>query len=85
MQYQKDKWSCALNGSYLYDRVLEKYQEGVRPLFITGLNLSYRPMADHEVYLNVDNLFNRADITSHVLSRYVALSTNFTLGYRVRF
>ena len=85
VQYQKDKWSCALNGSYLYDRVLEKYQEGVRPLFITGLNLSYRPMADHEVYLNVDNLFNRADITSHVLSRYVALSTNFTLGYRVRF
>ena len=85
VQYQKDKWSCALSGSYLYDRVLESYQEGVRPLFITGLNLSYRPQADHEIYLNVDNLFNRSDITSHVLSRYVALATNFTLGYRVRF
>lgn len=85
VQYQKDKWSCALNGSYLYDRVLERYQEAVRPLFITGLSLSYRPQTDHEVYLNVDNLFNRKDITSHVLSRYVALSTNFTLGYRVLF
>lgn len=85
VQYQKDKWSCALSGSYLYDRVLQNYQTPLRPLFITGLNLSYRPQADHEVYLNVDNLFNRADITSHVLSRYVALSTNFTLGYRVRF
>ena len=85
VQYQKDKWSCALSGSYLYDRVLESYQTGVRPLFITGLSLSYRPRTDHEIYLNVDNLFNRADITSHVLSRYVALSTNFTLGYRINF
>ena len=65
--------------------MLESYQTGVRPLFITGLNLSYRPRTDHEIYLNVDNLFNRSDITSHVLSRYVALATNFTLGYRVRF
>ncbi|MGP1470451.1 MAG: TonB-dependent receptor [Schwartzia sp. (in: firmicutes)] len=85
VQYQKGKWSCALSGSYLYDRVLQNYQTPLRPLFITGLSLSYRPRADHEVYLNVDNLFNREDITSHVLSRYVALSTNFTLGYRIRF
>lgn len=83
--YKKDKLALALNGSYLYDRVLEAYQEKVKPLFSTGFRGSYKPEKDHEIYLNVDNILNRRDITSHVSSRYISQGTNFELGYRYTF
>lgn len=85
ISYQKDKWNASLNGSFLYDRVLESYQEKVQPLFMTGFHASYKPEKNHEIYLNVDNLLNRKDIISHVSSRYLALPTNFELGYRFTF
>lgn len=85
ISYQKDKFNASLNGSYLYDRVLESYQEKVKPLFTTGFRASYKPERNHEIFLNVDNVINRRDITSHVSSRYVSLPTNFELGYRYTF
>lgn len=85
VNYTDEKFSAALNGNYLYDRVLEKYQEKVKPLFITSLHLSYKPEADKEIYLDVDNLLDRKDITSHVLSRYYSLPANFMLGYKLHF
>lgn len=85
IRYQKDKLAASLQGNYLGKRVLSSEQSKLRPLFITGLNLSYRPAAGKEVYLNVDNLLDRKDITTHSSSRYYALSRNFELGYRTSF
>lgn len=85
VSYHKEKFNASLNGSYLCDRVLEACQESVKPLFMTGFHASYKPESNHEIFLNVDNVLNRRDITSHVSSRYVSLPTNFELGYRYTF
>ena len=37
------------------------------------------------LFLNVDNLLDRQDITSHVSSNYYTLGTNFVLGYKYKF
>lgn len=83
--YLQGKWQGSLNVSGLFDRVLESYQEEVKPLVMTNLELLYHPTEKEEIFLNVDNVLNRDDITSHVLSRYLALPFNFQLGYRMSF
>lgn len=83
--YSKEKWLVSLQGSYLGSRVLESYQERVKPMFITSLHAKYMPMAHSEIFLDVDNLLDRDDIISHVSSRYNATPINFRLGYRYKF
>ena len=85
VNYQQDKFSIGLNGSFMADRVLQKYQEEVKPYFYTSLHATYKPEKDHEIFLNIDNLLDRNDITSHVSSRYLAQGTNFELGYKLSF
>lgn len=85
IHYRQDKLAASLQGSYLGKRVLSSEQSKLRPLFVTGLNISYRPDKGKEVCLNVDNLLDRKDITTHSSSRYYALSRNFELGYRTSF
>lgn len=85
VSYRKDKWSASLNGNYLADRVLESYQISVKPMFLTSFRTSYKPVKNHEIFLNVDNLLNRQDITSHVSSLYYSLGRNFEIGYKILF
>ncbi len=85
LNYQQDKLNISLNGSYMADRVMQSAQEDVKPYFYTSLHASYKPTKDHEIFLNVDNLLDREDITSHVSSRYKSLGTNFVLGYKYKF
>lgn len=85
VNYNKDKFNVALNASMMADRVLQKYQIPVKPYLYTSLYIAYKPVKEHEIYLNVDNLLDRHDITSHVLSRYVSLGRNFEVGYRFTF
>lgn len=79
------KFNIALNASMMADRVLQKYQIPVKPYLYTSLHASYKPVKEHEFYLNMDNLLNRNDITSHVSSRYISLGRNFEVGYRFTF
>ena len=85
INYAADKFNVALNASMMADRVMQKYQVPVKPYLYTSLHLSYRPVKEHEIYLNVDNLLDRYDIVSHVSSRYVSLGRNFELGYKFSF
>ncbi len=85
LRYKKDKWSVAFNASYLGRRVLSSYQEEVRPLLMTSLQVSYRPTENYEIFFDADNLFDREDITSHVSSRYNAQPFNFILGAKYQF
>ena len=85
VSYSMNKFNVALNASMMADRVLQKYQIPVKPYLYTSLHASYKPVKEHEIYLNMDNLLNRHDITSHVSSRYVSLGRNFEVGYRFTF
>ena len=85
VSYQKDKWSTSLNANYLAERVLEAYQISVKPMLLTSFRAAYKPEKNNEIYLNVDNVLNRNDITSHVSSLYYAMPRNFELGYKVLF
>ena len=85
VSYKESKLNIALNASMMADRVMQKYQIDVKPYLYTSLHASYRPEKNHEIYLNIDNLLNREDITSHVSSRYVSLGRNFEVGYKFNF
>lgn len=85
LTYAKEKWVVSLQGNYLGKRVLQSAQETIRPLFITSLHAQYKVNAEQEVFLDIDNLLDRDDITSHVSSRYNALPLNYRLGYRYKF
>ena len=85
LKYQANKFNIALNASYLYDRVYKNSQEAIKPFLLTTAHVSYSPTKDHEIFLNVDNMLDRIDITSHVSSRYKTLGTNFVLGYKYKF
>ncbi len=85
VSYSVSKFNIALNASMMADRVLQKYQIPVKPYLYTSLHASYKPVKEHEFYLDMDNLLNRNDITSHVSSRYISLGRNFEVGYRFTF
>ena len=85
VNYNTGKFDVALNASMMADRVMQKYQVPVKPYLYTSLHASYKPIKNHEIYLNVDNLLDRYDVTSHVSSTYVSLGTNFMLGYKYTF
>lgn len=85
ISYNHDKWLVSFQGNYLGKRVLEKYQTEVRPLFITSLFVRYEATDHSEIFLDVDNVLDRKDIISHVLSRYNATPINFRLGYKYKF
>ena len=85
LSYQKDKFNVALNASYLYDRVAKGKDTKIEPYLLTTLHASYSPTKDHEIFLDVDNLLDRVDITSHTTSRYKTIGTNFVLGYKYKF
>lgn len=85
VRYQQDKWNASLQGNYLGKRVMSSDQSDLRPLFATSIHVSYKPEKQREIYLNVENLLDRKDITTHSSSRYYALPINYELGYRVAF
>lgn len=84
VSYRSERWDAGLYGSYLGRRVLSSYQEEVRPLFITAFHLAYRQPSGVEIFLDVDNVLNRRDITSHVSSRYNMQPRNYLLGVKYR-
>lgn len=85
VSYNENKLNIALNASMMADRVMQKYQNHVKPYLYTSLHTSYKPEKNHEIYLNIDNLLDRRDIISHVSSQYISLGRNFELGYRFLF
>lgn len=85
VSYTHDKWTVSFQGNYLGKRVLETYQEKVKPLFMTSLFVKYAATKNSEIFLDVDNVLDRNDIISHVYSRYNAMPINFRLGYRQKF
>lgn len=86
--YEKEKWTTALNFSYLADRVqspLAVHSHSVKPYLLTSMTVKYSPNKSSDIMLAIDNLLNRKDIVSHTTSDYYATPRNFILSYRYKF
>lgn len=86
--YEKEKWTTALNFSYLADRVqspLAAHSHSVKPYLLTSMTVKYSPNKSSDIMLAIDNLLNRKDIVSHTNSDYYATPRNFILSYRYKF
>ena len=59
--------------------------DGVRPQLFADMNIAYRPTQEEKIYLNIENLFDRDDITTSSTSTYYTLGINFMLGYERKF
>ena len=86
VNYHKDKWSGALTANYLGERTRDASPyDGVRPQLFADMNIAYRPTQEEKIYLNIENLFDRDDITTSSTSTYYTLGINFMLGYERKF
>lgn len=86
--YEKEKWTTALNFSYLADRVqspLAAHSHSVKPYLLTSMTVKYSPNKSSDIMLAIDNLLNCKDIVSHTTSDYYATPRNFILSYRYKF
>ena len=86
--YEKEKWTTALNFSYLADRVQSPtaaHAHSVKPDLLTSMTVKYSPNKSSDIMLAIDNLLNRKDIVSHTTSDYYATPRNFILSYRYKF
>jgi iron complex outermembrane receptor protein len=84
VNYANEKWKAALTATYLADRERDIDAGGsIKPMLLTGATVSYQLAADREVFLIIDNLFDRKDITSHSTSEYYTFGRTFQLGYKM--
>lgn len=86
--YEKEKWTTALNFSYLADRVQSPtaaHSHSVKPYLLTSMTVKYSPNKSSDIMLAIDNLLNRKDIVSHITSDYYATPRNLILSYRYKF
>ena len=86
--YKKGKWTSSLSGSYLAGRVQSPSSEpayACKPYFLTSWSTAYRPDDKSEIRLTVENVLNRADVTSHSGSDYRVAPTNYMLSYNYTF
>ena len=86
VNYSTGKFASSLSANYVGLRVRDNESESsIRPQLFTDLHLSYKPETNHKIFLHVNNLLNRDDITSNSSSNYLSLGTNFMLGYEYSF
>lgn len=86
LSYNKEKWNSALNINYVGKRTRDvDSEESMKPYLFTNLNVAYKPDKNSKIFLNVDNLLNRRDITTASTSTFYTLGRNFMLGYEYSF
>lgn len=82
--YQQDKWNAALNASYMAERVLSGID--TKPYLVTNLNVNYAMTENRSVFLTVNNLLDRDDISYRsTSSAYYFTPCNYMLGYKMTF
>lgn len=82
--YQQDKLSAALNASYMAERVLSGID--TKPYLVTNLNMNYAMTNTQSLFLTVNNLLDRDDISYRSTSNaYYFTQPNYMLGYKMTF
>ena len=83
--YKVDNWKFALNATYLGKRERDTETGGViKPMLLTNLNINRKVDENREIFLTIDNVLNRKDITSHATSEYYTMGRSFKLGYKTK-
>ncbi len=82
--YADSRWSTSLSASYLGNRV-DGNGDNRKPMLLTGLDIRRKLDKQREIYLDIDNLFDRQDIISHASSEYYTMPRTFRVGYRMSF
>lgn len=90
VNYKKDKFNGVLTANFVGDRTssrasLKNTERHLKPQLFTNLHLSYAPEKNQSLFLHVNNIFNRLDITSNSTANYYSLGRNFMLGYECNF
>ncbi|WP_371380213.1 TonB-dependent receptor plug domain-containing protein [Sporomusa aerivorans] len=82
--YQQDKLSAALNASYMAERVLSGID--TKPYLVTNLNVNYAMTKNQSLFLTVNNLLDRDDISYRSTSNaYYFTPANYMMGYKMTF
>lgn len=90
LSYHNNKFSSNLSANFVGDRTstrasVSKPQRHLKPQLFTDLHFSYIPAENHKIFLHINNLFDRLDITSNSTANYYSLGRNFMLGYEYTF
>ena len=84
--YDSKKFSGALKFNFVGNRTAQHAsQRHIKPQLFTNLHLSYSPEKAHKLFLHVNNILDRADITTNSSTNYYTLGRNFMLGYEYSF
>ena len=83
--YSVTDWKISLNATYLAKRERDTDTGGkIKPMLLTNLNINHNLSDDKEIFLTIDNIFDRKDITSHATSEYYTMGRSFKLGYKTK-
>ena len=83
--YSVTDWKISLNATYLAKRERDTDTGGkIKPMLLTNLNINHNLSDDKEIFLTIDNIFDRKDITSHASSEYYTMGRSFKLGYKTK-
>ena len=86
VNYNSAKFAGSLSGNFVGDRTsTDKSVRHIKPQFFTNLHLSYAPESCQKVWLHLNNILDRVDITSNSTSNFYSLGRNFMLGYEYTF
>lgn len=84
LTYKMDKFTAALNAAYTGDRVLSA--KDTTPSLITNFNAEYQMTKNGSVFLTVNNILDREDISYRSSStEYYYTPINFLLGVKYSF
>lgn len=63
IDYQHDKTNASLNLSYMGGRVNNSKQTDVKPILLSNLHVGHEVFANATLTLDINNIFNRRDLT----------------------
>lgn len=63
LDYQHDKTNASLNLSYMGGRVNNSKQTDVKPILLSNLHVGHEVLANATLTLDINNIFNRRDLT----------------------
>lgn len=84
IDYQHDKTNASLNLSYMGGRVNNSKQTDVKPILLSNLYVGHEVFANATLTLDINNIFNRRDLTDPD-SLYYTQGRTFLVGLNYNF
>ena len=84
IDYQHDKTNASLNLSYMGGRVNNSKQTDVKPILLSNLHVGHEVFANATLTLDINNIFNRRDLTDSD-GLYYTQGRTFLVGLNYNF